>query len=117
MSNISGRWEVCVRGFPEGDSEWQISVKGGGYPRWSSRGNELFYVDKDALMSAKVETRPTFRVKATQKLFDWKQLGLYLMRRYDVTADGQAIIAVQETISGKRVLNIWEHWYKGYASK
>ena len=117
MSNISGRWEVYVRPFPKGEREWQISVKGGGYPRWSSRGNELFYVDKDALMSAKVVTRPTFRIEATQKLFEWKQLGLYLMRRYDVTADGQAIIAVQETISGKRVLNIWEHWDKGYASK
>ncbi len=117
MSNISGRWEVYVRPFPKGEREWQISLKGGGYPRWSSRGNELFYVDKNALMSAKVVTRPTFRIEATQKLFEWKQLGLYLMRRYDVTADGQAIIAVQETISGKRVLNIWEHWDKGYASK
>ena len=88
MSNISGRWEVYVRPFPKGEREWQISLKGGGYPRWSSRGNELFYVDKDALMSAKVVTRPTFRIEATQKLFEWKQLGLYLMRRYDVTADG-----------------------------
>jgi serine/threonine protein kinase/Tol biopolymer transport system component len=117
MSNISGQWEVYVRPFPKGNGQWQVSVKGGGYPRWSPRGNELFYVAGNSLMSAKIAAQPTLRVEATQKLFDWKQLGLYLLRRYDISADGQNIVAVQETSSGKRVLNINEYWRTVYASK
>jgi Tol biopolymer transport system component len=109
MSNISGQWEVCVRPFPKGDGEWQVSIKGGGYPRWSNRGNELFYMSADALMSAKIVTRPNFRIEANTKLFDWKHLGLYLVRRYDISADGQYIIAIQETGSGKRILNVIKH--------
>ena len=117
MSNISGQWEVYVRPFPKGDGEWQVSLKGGGYPRWSGRGNELFYVSGDALMSAKIVTRPNFRIEANTKLFAWKHLGLYLVRRYDVSADGLRIIAVQETTNGKRILNVNEHWNKLYPLK
>ena len=116
MSDISGHWEVYVRPFPTGDGEWQVSVKGGGYPRWSSRGDELFYVEGSALMCAKVATRQDFRVESTRKLFDWKHLGLYLLRRYDVSADGRSIIAVEETADGKRMLNVSEHWNDGHAS-
>ena len=35
QSNTSGRWEIYVRPFPEGDGRSQVSVDGGVNPRWS----------------------------------------------------------------------------------
>jgi len=116
MSNVSGRWEVYARPFPDGVGEWQVSVRGGAYPRWSSHGEELFFVEGETLMAAKVFYKPNFRVDVPQKLFQWNHLGLYFTRRYDISADGQRFVAVQETSEGKRYLNVIENWHKAYAS-
>ena len=49
-SNESGRYEVYVNPFPEGDGRWVVSVNGGMHPKWNGRGDELFYKEGDALM-------------------------------------------------------------------
>ena len=43
QSNESGRFEVYVRPFPEGDPKLTVSAEGGFEPMWSPRGGELFY--------------------------------------------------------------------------
>ncbi len=40
----SGRREVYVRRFPEGEPVMQVSRSGGGIPAWSGDGRELYYV-------------------------------------------------------------------------
>ncbi|NTV42636.1 MAG: protein kinase, partial [Syntrophobacteraceae bacterium] len=116
MSDISGRWEIYVRPFPNGPGEWQISVRGGKYPRWSAQGDVLFYVEEDTLMAAKIHVRQGFKVEAPEELFKWKHLGLYFTRRYDTWADGGRFVAVQETSEGKRFMNVIEHWHMAYPS-
>ncbi|HEY3176325.1 MAG TPA: protein kinase [Candidatus Polarisedimenticolia bacterium] len=49
-SDESGRREIYVGSFPEGGGRWQISTGGGGYPRWSRDGKELFYLSKESQM-------------------------------------------------------------------
>jgi serine/threonine-protein kinase len=46
-SNESGNSEVYVRPFPGPGGKWQISTGGGGYPKWSRNGKELFYGTPD----------------------------------------------------------------------
>ena len=43
ISYESGRVEVYVRPFPGPGGKWKISVGGGGSPKWSQNGKELFY--------------------------------------------------------------------------
>ncbi|MHC1745191.1 MAG: protein kinase [Syntrophobacteraceae bacterium] len=117
MSDVSGQWEVYVRRFPDGSGESLVSRGGGGYPRWSSRGDELFYASGDTLMAAKVLAGPSFKAAVPEKLFDWKHLGLYFTRRYDVSGDGQRFVAVLETSEGKRFMNIMENWHRAYATQ
>lgn len=117
MSDVSGQWEVYVRRFPDGVGESLVSQGGGGYPRWSSRGDELYYVKGDTLMAAKVLGGPSFKAAVPEKLFDWKHLGVYFTRRYDAGADGQRFVAVQEVSEGKRFMNIMENWHKAYATR
>ncbi|MCJ8502349.1 serine/threonine-protein kinase [Desulfatitalea sp. M08but] len=110
MSNRSGKWEVYLRPFPEGAGEWQVSMDGGGYPRWHPKGAELFYATKTGLMSVKVATRPAIGLAAPVKLFDWKHLGLYLVRRYDTHSDGSRFAVVREIGAEAPALVIAQHW-------
>jgi len=52
-SEQSGRREVFAQPFPKATTKWQISTDGGRYVRWSSTGDQLYYVrDDGTLMSA-----------------------------------------------------------------
>ena len=91
-SNESGRFEVYVRPFPQlDDGKWIVSAAGGLFPKWSSNGRELFYLDTaGSLMVVGVDTAaPTFEWHNPVMLLK-NQFGATLPDRpYDVTADGQ----------------------------
>ncbi len=97
-----GRWlaysgnsnspEIYVTNFPSPDGKWQISLNGGGKPRWNAAGDKLFYVDsRDNVISVDVDgSGKSFRVgKATQ---------LFRLRAertgssYDVFKDGKRFL-------------------------
>ena len=63
VSTGSGRPEVFVQPFPDGQSRTQVSTSGGTQVRWSADGRELFYIAPDGkLMAGKRrlrEQRPT----------------------------------------------------------
>jgi hypothetical protein len=42
-SNLTGRNEVYVQPFPSGTGRYQISNRGGDWPRWKRDGKELLY--------------------------------------------------------------------------
>jgi hypothetical protein len=74
-SDETGRSEIYVRPFPAGEGKWQISSKGGFYPRWRRDGKELFYLETNAsprnLISVKVNPAgPTFEYGDPTVLFD-----------------------------------------------
>jgi len=72
-SNESGRYEVYVRLLPDGGRRWQVSTDSGVYPRWSPRGNELFFRSgptRAGLSSASVRARPDFESSVPRELFD-----------------------------------------------
>jgi hypothetical protein len=70
-SNETGRREVYVRPFPDvGAGKFQVSTAGGSAPRWSHRGDELFYRTlNDDFMAARVRLAPTFRMIGQRRLF------------------------------------------------
>jgi hypothetical protein len=42
QSDESGRPEIYVKPFPNGDGKWRVSLNRGVPPRWSSRGDRVF---------------------------------------------------------------------------
>jgi serine/threonine-protein kinase len=99
-SNISGRYEVYVRPFPNvGDGQWQVSTGGGVQALWAKDGRELFYVANDGtLMTVPVTTggsawragTPTVVLKA--RYFTG---GGGLSRQYDVSPDGRRFLMIK----------------------
>jgi Tol biopolymer transport system component len=51
-SNETGRREIFVRPFPGPGSQRQVSVSGGGHPRWRTDGSELYYIAADGRLTA-----------------------------------------------------------------
>jgi serine/threonine protein kinase/Tol biopolymer transport system component len=47
QSNATGQMEIYVRPFPGPGTEQRLSLGGGSQPRWSPKGQELFYVAAD----------------------------------------------------------------------
>ncbi|HET7252026.1 MAG TPA: protein kinase [Gemmatimonadales bacterium] len=58
VSDESGSEQVYIRRFPEGDLRAQVSVKGGSWPRWTRRGDGIYYAKGDTLMLVAVGTGP-----------------------------------------------------------
>ena len=101
QSDETGKWEVYVKSFPPNEARWKVSMNGGVWPKWSGRGDELFFFEGNNLMSVPVQLRPSFRPGETRKLFTGEQVGMGagamegLNATYDVTRDGQKFVVVQ----------------------
>jgi serine/threonine-protein kinase len=88
VSDLSGQDEVYVTSFPEATGRIQISSGGGTSPAWGTDGRELFYTQRDAIVSAKIEAEGGVRVLSREELFS----GPYLQYRQD-TAGSQVATA------------------------
>lgn len=89
-SDESGRSEVYVQRFPPGGRKWTVSTGGGVDPRWSPRGDELFYWNGNRFLSAKVSTQPTVSIGTPQMLFEAD-----FAHDYDIAADAQRFVMLR----------------------
>jgi Tol biopolymer transport system component len=88
----TGRYEVYVRTFPDGDGKWRVSVAGGSTPRWRADGRELFYLADDGrLMAVPVTAGPRFEVGTPVALFATR-LRFEGGGHYDAAPDGQTFL-------------------------
>jgi dipeptidyl aminopeptidase/acylaminoacyl peptidase len=99
-SNESGRWEIYVRPFPDVDrgGRWKVSTNGGGSPIWSPDGNQLFYLNGDAVMHVSVKTKPSFEIVGTpQVLFRGKFIGPAVGEGtpWDISSDGKRFLMIR----------------------
>jgi serine/threonine-protein kinase len=95
-SDDSGRHEVYVRPYPGPGPRHQVSAQGGGLPRWSRDGREIFFLSRGALWAAAVRTSVRFTAEAPRKLFELPEGYLPGYILYDATPDGQKFVMVQE---------------------
>ena len=56
-SDETGRSEVYVRPFPDGDGRWQVSTEGGEVPVWSRSAPEILFRSRDRILSAALSVR------------------------------------------------------------
>ena len=117
VSNNSGRDEIYVRTFPDGDDDRQVSANGGTRPRWSRDGNQLFYVQGETLVTAAVSTKPAFTIGATTPLFQHPSFG---RPGYDVSSDGRRFV-VAETLEPEGEepprIHIVQNWYEEFRDR
>ena len=98
-SDESGSTEVYVASFPAFENRRQVSLRGGGVPRWRADGKELFYMSPDGkLMSVPVKPGPTPDFGVPTMLFQTPirvpSLGI---DQYAVTGNGQRFLVLSPT--------------------
>jgi Tol biopolymer transport system component len=79
VSDEGGDVEVYIKRFPGAGGKWQVSVGGGTWPRWSRRGNRLYYVHEDTIMEVDVTLGPEPRLGTPRPVFTRKPLGWTLI--------------------------------------
>ena len=110
FSDESGRAEIYVRPFPEGEGKWQVSRDGGRSPIWSADGKKIFYLSGNKMMAASVKIRATFEAGVPKMLFE-VDARLPRLTRFDVTADGQRfVIAVPTKDQADLPITIVTNW-------
>ena len=122
-SDESGRYEVYVKPFPSGEGKSQVSIAGGTVPRWSRRGDELFFVSGNDLMAVHLQTKPSLVLGQPQKLFSRRPVaadrpeGLY--DSYDVSADGQRFVMLQsdEQRTTSQKLTVIQNWFAEFRER
>jgi Tol biopolymer transport system component/tRNA A-37 threonylcarbamoyl transferase component Bud32 len=98
VSDQSGRFEVYVQPFKSKGERIQISTNGGREPRWSRKGDELFFIDlSQTLNSVPVVFAPTFKPGNPLPLFritsaGMMEFGEFGSTHYDVAANGQKFL-------------------------
>jgi serine/threonine protein kinase/Tol biopolymer transport system component len=89
---MGNRPQVFVRPLA-GGAPRQVTPDGGGLPRWSADGTEIFIDRRGILMRLPIRTRPTPQTGRLEPLFDrGRQLAA---GDYDVTADGKRFLMVK----------------------
>ena len=119
QSDETGRPEIYVRSFPDGNGKWQVSGQGGEDPRWNGDATELYYVSGDSLMAVNVSTRGVFRIGNSQALFGASTVGAFsLVNNYDVSKDGQRFVTLQQ-ITGRKnpTITVVQNWYAEFKDK
>ena len=107
---------TCGR-FQASAGRWQISTTGGTRAAWARNGRELFYLDKDGMLtSVSVQAAGTsfsagvpVRILNTSYYSGSTTLGLDL-RAYDVSPDGQRFVMIKENDGGQSRPRTWPAW-------
>jgi Tol biopolymer transport system component len=89
QANDTGRYEVFVRSFPDGQQVVRLSTDGGVNPMWSPKGDELFFRGLGGrMMTVRLSAGPAFKAEPPQALFD--------VRPYEnvfaISPDGQRLL-------------------------
>jgi dipeptidyl aminopeptidase/acylaminoacyl peptidase len=121
ISDEGGGDEVYLKRFPGAEGKWQVSVGGGYWPRWSPKGDRIYYVHEDTIMEVEVTLGPEPRLGTPRALFTRKPLGWPLIfgwpAGFDVTASGDRFVIVQ-SLAAKQDLGgivVLENWWREFS--
>jgi Tol biopolymer transport system component len=112
VSNESGRNQVYVRSFPDGDRRLQVSTDGGTQPSLRGDGKEIFYRNGDRMMAVELRTTAAgAELSQPRVLFDrpYSYGAGITIANYDVTSDGQRFLMVkdEDNLGRLRVVLNW----------
>jgi hypothetical protein len=100
------------------EERWPVSEASGFAPRWSSTGDEIFYVEQrtNALVVSAVETEPEVLIGRPETLFSGADLpaalgGADRRPRFDVTRDGRRVLVVLNVRQERVVATFVENWH------
>jgi len=122
VSNESGRWEVYVTRFPSGEGKWQVSTDGGTWPRWSRRGDRLYYQFNLALSEVDVDLNGGVTLGRPHALFRGDSVGVNLnpSTNFDTSQGDRFVVNVSAGDEAEREMlriRIVQNWYEEFRNQ
>ena len=113
VSDETGQDEVYVWSFPGAGRKWTVSTSGGGQPRWSRDGKELFYLKGRELVAASVSTNPSFSVDSVAPLPGVESSG-----SYDISPDGRRILSFEPVGEApEQLIRVVQNWFAEFRDR
>jgi Tol biopolymer transport system component len=112
-SDESGTNEIVAREFPSGRGRRQVSVGGGTSGYWSPKGNEIFYVHDQQLMSVNVRTVPALQIDAPRLLFRLDPANGAWDPLFD-TLDGRRFVVVRTLKPAQSSVVVVQNWFEEF---
>jgi serine/threonine protein kinase len=115
-SRETGRDEVYLRRYPQGDQKRQVSIDGGSWPQWNGAGDRLYFMSELNVVEVTVETEPNLRLGALETLFVRERgddlIGVGWPLHLQVSSDGQRFFMLyqMDEDKGSRPLLVVERW-------
>jgi Tol biopolymer transport system component len=110
FSNETGQPEVYVVPFPGPGGKYQISHGGGWDVRWDKKGDLFFLSIGSQLMKAELNlSAQSLQVKSLRPLFQMNLLDT-AAPLFDVTADGQRVLAVTPARAESSSISLLLNW-------
>jgi len=112
-SSGAGFTDLFVRSFPGGDGPWQVSRQGGASPRWSPKGDRLYYLDEDRMMEVAVQWQPRVAFGTPRAIFASDEIGIDYRRRFDCAVDGRHFLMMEDSspsTARQDALTVVENW-------
>ena len=90
----SGRAEIVAQALPEASGRWPVSTGGGGAPRRSANGKEVYFLAPDGkLMAVPITTKGSeLEAGSPKALFSTQMPGQTFKFQYAVSRDGRFLI-------------------------
>ena len=110
----TGRREIRVRSFPEGDFDREISTATGGgmEPVWCRECNEIFYRNGNRWYASKVQFEPEISFGIPQLVFVVPGFVDTAERSFDISRDGKRLLVLRSVNEPTRTkLHLVHNWF------
>lgn len=88
IANSGGAFDLFVRQFPDGDGHWRVSSRSGAYPRWSRKGDRLYYIENSGrLMQVDISSGPPVVIGAPRPALPREPPDVQMTAGFDVSPD------------------------------
>ena len=117
ISGEIGNDEIFLTRFPSGEGKWQLSTDGGGWCRFTPKGDAVVYRTPGGdLMSVPVTLGADVTIGRPRKLFEW---GASWMLFYDLAPDGTRGIAAVPVGDANDLssLSLVQNWHAEFAGR
>jgi Tol biopolymer transport system component len=115
-SNETGRYEIYVSRFPSGEGKWDISRGPGLWPRWSAKGDRIFFVDeRSRIVEVDVQAALSFSIGSRRVAIAAAPLGADPFRDgFDRSLDGQRFLVARSRVEDRRRASMFvvENWFR-----
>jgi Tol biopolymer transport system component len=123
VSDESGREEIYLTRFPGGEGRWQVSAEGGMWPRWSRRGDRLYFAKDDDIMVVDITTGASPMLGTPRRVTTRPALSLPTIVSwapgYDISGDGERIVFFKDPLTGatEHDVIVVQNWAAEFAAR